>query len=556
MDMNGREMYFEAVKLAEEGSHESALTKLQMYLQDHPMDGEALNDAGTILFCLHRGREAIECFQRARSCCDGEKLTQVYWNLCEACIEENRPEMALELLDRMAEGKVLNIDILNRLARLYVDREDCGTAIDLLLRSLELSPEQEVLAPMLEVIRSRRTGLVVAGSPEGLASDLVEFFRVRYPGAVCRTAGLSEIQSALEPGGILLFFGADPVLRELTNRPKTHKLILRLSWQDLYHPALSEIQWGHVDALIVPDELSRAQFLERLDIVPAGLHVAAVGPGLETESVLFQPKGRGKKVAAIGPWDGAANPMLLLQCIQKLHRMDEDMRFYLAGEFTDPAIENYLLHLVEKMELDNCVFLDGKPRNWGRWLKDKHYIVSTAVDGRCMPAVWRAMAAGLKPVVHEFPGADQYLAGEALFLTAEDFCDKIAGGAYEPEAYRRVALQGCSRRRELQGLDQVVRMIEKSVCRKPYSPARPPASFEPAVATRGFVRPTAPASDSRPNSVSLQPEWSPEPVSPPAAPSRSIEEIAMEALNAARRQSNANEIQPGHLDQGGLSGPF
>ena len=46
------------------------------------------------------------------------------------------------------------------------------------------------------------------------------------------------------------------------------------------------------------------------------------------------------------------------------------------------------------------------------------------------------MACGLKPVVHNFPGAQQIFAPEFLFNTAEDFCSRILSAEYEPGRYR------------------------------------------------------------------------------------------------------------------------
>ena len=48
-----RKEYYQAVELAESGHYEQALQQMQSYLKDHPNDGEALNDTGTILFCMH-----------------------------------------------------------------------------------------------------------------------------------------------------------------------------------------------------------------------------------------------------------------------------------------------------------------------------------------------------------------------------------------------------------------------------------------------------------------------------------------------------------------------
>ena len=595
MDMESRNMYSEAIQLAEMGQHEAALAKLQEYLRLNPMDGEAMNDAGTILFCMHRGREAIDYFLRARTVCRGDQLTQVYWNLCEACIAENRPEIAIDLLDTMEEAHVLHADILNRLARLFIDRDDCGTALDLLCRSLGMSSNQDVLEPMMEILRNKRGRLTIAGRPDEIQSDLVEFFRLRYPMMVCRTMQLREIQSAVTADGVLLFWGADPVLEELTRTPVDGRLIVRLCWRDVYDPVLQKVNWNHVNALILPDEASRQALMEWVNYLPPGLPVSVVRPAPDTTTDIPVPRSRGKKIAAVGPWDAGSNPMFLLQCIQKLHYMDNDMRFYLAGEFPDPAVENYVHDMIERMELDHCVFLDGRPRNWSRWFRDKHYVVSTAIDARSMLSVYRGMAAGLKPVVHAFGGAERYIERECLFVLAEDFCERILSEDYQPEQYWAYAAQCCSRSKELGAIDRMIRQFERKVNRPAVSSAgaagqlpagpntsTPNASYglmsSPAepVHVEPVSRPASPIAGSVvPAPLQSCPVTAP-PVSvnqsfnEPAAAScgtsaesQTIEQIALAALEKARQYAPISEL-PTTVDAGsntnysagGVSGPF
>ncbi len=74
--------YEQALTLAEAGQYGQALEQMLGYLKASPSDGKALNDAGTILFCMQRGTEAIAYFEKALTVCRGDELTQVYWNLC------------------------------------------------------------------------------------------------------------------------------------------------------------------------------------------------------------------------------------------------------------------------------------------------------------------------------------------------------------------------------------------------------------------------------------------------------------------------------------------
>ena len=155
--------------------------------------------------------------------------------------------------------------------------------------------------------------------------------------------------------------------------------------------------------------------------------------------------------------------MFLLQCMQKLHYLDPDVRLYLAGEFEDESIRSYTEHMIETMELENMVFLDGIPKNWNRWLKDKQYIVSTAVDDRGLAGVFTGMAAGLRPVVHQFPNASDFIDSEYLFTLAEDFCSQILEGEYHPDRYRETAVRRYSTLQTYPAVSRILSEIERNV---------------------------------------------------------------------------------------------
>ncbi|MHC4770870.1 MAG: hypothetical protein ACYS8O_03575 [Planctomycetota bacterium] len=66
------QQYEQALALAEAGQHEQALEQIVNYLQVMPNDGKAFNDAGTLLFCMQRGRDAIVYFEKALQLCEGD----------------------------------------------------------------------------------------------------------------------------------------------------------------------------------------------------------------------------------------------------------------------------------------------------------------------------------------------------------------------------------------------------------------------------------------------------------------------------------------------------
>jgi hypothetical protein len=158
--------------------------------------------------------------------------------------------------------------------------------------------------------------------------------------------------------------------------------------------------------------------------------------------------------------------MMLLQCMQKLHYIDPDYRLYFTGRFADAAAEDYVRHMVDELELSGVVFFDSGIRNEAGWLRDKHYVVTAAIDGGGLPGVLKGMSCGLKPVVHTFPGAREMFNDEFLFRISEDFCNQILSERYEPRRYRQIIEERYSESVRFKKLNDLFFRLEKEIARK------------------------------------------------------------------------------------------
>jgi len=145
--------YLKALELTEAGRHEEALTCIQEYLISAPNDTEALNDTGALLHCLGRSDEAINQLVKARNL--QPDSAEIIWNLSEIYLAVGKATEAMKLFDDMDRMGILNADVLNRTAEVLLNEGNLVDALEMLHRSLELSPDQEILQPMIEVIRHR-----------------------------------------------------------------------------------------------------------------------------------------------------------------------------------------------------------------------------------------------------------------------------------------------------------------------------------------------------------------------------------------------------------------
>jgi len=146
--------YQKAQEMAEAGKHSEALECIQEHLKANPNDAEALNDAGAIFHCIGRHQEAISHLIKARSL--QKDSVEILWNLSEAYLAVGNAEQAAQLFDDMEEMSILNPEVLNRTATVFLDAGCLDDALKMLSRSLQLLPSQEeMLRPIITVIRHK-----------------------------------------------------------------------------------------------------------------------------------------------------------------------------------------------------------------------------------------------------------------------------------------------------------------------------------------------------------------------------------------------------------------
>jgi protein O-GlcNAc transferase len=147
--------YQKALDLAEAGKLQEALDCIRKYLDESPNNAEIVNDTGAILYCLHRTDEAIEHFIKAKEL--QPDSAEILWNLAEAYLSQGKAKQAVELFDALEKLGILNAELLNRTAEILINAGEISEAHKVIKKSLEVSPNQPLLPPMLEVIGKKMT---------------------------------------------------------------------------------------------------------------------------------------------------------------------------------------------------------------------------------------------------------------------------------------------------------------------------------------------------------------------------------------------------------------
>ncbi|MHC4154342.1 MAG: glycosyltransferase, partial [Planctomycetota bacterium] len=195
--------------------------------------------------------------------------------------------------------------------------------------------------------------------------------------------------------------------------------------------------------------------------------VVTIPNGVNLAKLTFVNRPRGKNIAFLANLRMVKDPAFLLQCMQKLHYIDPEYRLFFAGMPSDAALEQYLRHMVDALELRDVVSFDGWRGDVNSWFEDKHYIVSTSIIESQGMGILEGMACGLKPVIHNFPGAAQIFPSEFLFNIAEQFCEQILADRYEPKKYRRFVEENYSLRDQLTKINRIFTQLEAEIDLRP-----------------------------------------------------------------------------------------
>jgi len=459
--------YQRGLELAEAGRHQEALVHIQEYLKNNPDDAQAMNDAGAILHCLGRSKDAIEHLVRARSLRgDG---AEIVWNLMEAYIASGEAKQAEALLDDMERMSILSADILNRIANVFLNQSDKANAMEMLLRSLEMSLQQEVLKPMLQVIRSKRPKIAFFCGADGMTflNEIVDFTKQRFEVRIFEGRTKEELYELMQWSDISWFEWCTDLAVVGSNLPKVCKNIVRLHRYEAYLHWPQQINWQNIDMLItVGNSFVKDALLKQVPNIESITRLISIPNGVNLEKFKFVDRQRGKNIAFLGNFRMVKNPAFVLQCIQKLHYMDPQYRLFFGGIFQDEALEQYVKHMVNALELEGVVFFDGWQKDINLWLADKHYIVSTSIIESQGMGLLGGMACGLKPVVHNFPGASQIFPSEFLFNISEDFCQQVLSDKYEPYRYRKFIEENYSLKKQLGEINRIFVGYEAEVALK------------------------------------------------------------------------------------------
>jgi tetratricopeptide (TPR) repeat protein len=456
--------YQKGLELAESGKHSEALNYFQEHLSYHPDDSEALNDTGAVLHCLGKTEEAIHYFLKAYRLAGNKP--EIIWNLAESYLAAGRPDDAAALFDSMEKSQILNADVINRCANVFLNNQNKIGAINMLLRSLKLNSDQKILTDMIKVIRSKTAKVAIFCGADGrnFLDEIVDYLNQRFETRLFQPNKNQHIEELIQWADINWFEWCTELAVEGSKCKKSKFNIIRLHRYEAYMPWPKMVNWKNIDMLItVGNSFVKEALYTQVPDINKTTVVQTIPNGVSLDKFKFVNRNRGKNIVFLANLRMVKNPAFILQCMQKLHYIDPTYHLYFAGRFLDYALEQYIRHIVNAMNLTEVVHIDGWQNDINSYLADKHYIVSTSYIESQGVGILEAMACGLKPVIHNFPGADEIFEQEYLFNISEDFCRQVQSESFEPAKYRSFVEEKYSLKKQLAKIDWIFTQMQLEI---------------------------------------------------------------------------------------------
>lgn len=228
---------------------------------------------------------------------------------------------------------------------------------------------------------------------------------------------------------IMMFMWADKfALDFINNNEKKCKYVVVVRAYEFYQDWWTKLDWGKIDLVCMVNT-----HLAKMMKYQSGIEPFIFYNGVDPAAWEFTERTHGKDIAMVAFLHQKKNHPLAMQVMAKLPR---DYTLHLAGGLQQTEVLVYM----DNFARDNKINIKnyGQVEDIAGWLKDKQYIISTSFREGSPNNVVEAMAMGIKPVVHNWPGAkDQF--GPYVFDTVDQAVEMILPTSdYDSKEYRNI----------------------------------------------------------------------------------------------------------------------
>ena len=231
--------------------------------------------------------------------------------------------------------------------------------------------------------------------------------------------------------------------------PKGKHIVCRCHDIDAWCGHYQRINWEVVDDLIFVAPHIRDLVLESLK-PPANLKIHLVKHGIDTDKFTLRNAERNNKIA----WIGRITHHKCLELALQVLAENPTYELHAVGTSLDSWELAYVDDFVKR---NNLKFFHYPEVNVNQFLEDKTYILLTSFKEAFSYAIGEGMAKGLKPLIHNFYGAENVWDKKYRWDKVSEVKEMLEG-EYAPQEYRDYIRTNYPLEKMLQEYDKILKL--------------------------------------------------------------------------------------------------
>ncbi len=175
------------------------------------------------------------------------------------------------------------------------------------------------------------------------------------------------------------------------------ELIVFVRRYEFFTPWIDQINWKNVHKVVFVNGFLADEFEKR-----TGVKHSVIYNSVCLDDWTFKERDHGRRIGIVGWVNQKKNLPLAMQILAEL---PSGYELHVAGGIQDPTTIVYLVEMAKTINRKIHFYGRIPHENMDKWMDDIDYILSCAISEGCPNNVLEAMAKGIKPIIHSWPGA-------------------------------------------------------------------------------------------------------------------------------------------------------
>jgi len=241
------------------------------------------------------------------------------------------------------------------------------------------------------------------------------------------------------------------------------KTILRLHRYELFTPrTITQIELlpigsiGRIDKLVFVSKTVQQIGIEKFPWMKNSIVIPNL---IDHTKFPFTDRKRRFNIIMLGRMSYVKNLPLALTMFNGLYKIDPRYKLHIVGKISEPELVYYLENFITKTVNPN-IHYHGMIDNdkLPKFMESMNYILCSSVFESFGMGILEAMCCGLKPVVFDFPGAENIFPTEWCWLDFEQF-KGIITGSYNPINYHNFVYENYSIEKNIHLYKEIVNNV-------------------------------------------------------------------------------------------------